>query len=322
MKRLTFIIALMILSAVALSAQTTENQNWTRLESDAKDFSVAVPTDFQVMTDEKGEEMFVGSMTNPRRVKLSDIRYITSFKSGASFLIESYKVNNLRDALVSLYQFTSGNPQVSEFNFEEFEGRMFLRQAEDSYSLEILAGYKNHIYRIYGGARDVNNEALKYFFSSLQLNGKKPFALKSALEGQVKETSAQLFGLTDTLFKIEIEEQKQTGVSKTEVADALPTLNPSEIKKTDNIKKMVILRRPPARYTEAARKASIKGTVRLRVTFSENGSIEKIVVLSGLPSGLTENAVKAARLIRFVPQETDNKPVTATKTVVYTFSIY
>jgi TonB family protein len=194
---------------------------------------------------------------------------------------------------------------------------MFLRQSEDSYALEIVVGYKDRIYRIYGGARDANNEALKYFFSSLRLNGKKPFALKSVLEGQVKETSAPLSGLTETLFRLETEEKK-----KTDTADALPVDKPSEIKKTDNIKKLVVLRKPQAKYTDAARNALTKGRVRLRVTFSENGSIEKIVVLDGLPNGLTENAVRVARLIRFVPQETDNKPVTVTKTVEYSFSIY
>jgi TonB family protein len=322
MKKLIVIISLMILSACALFAQTTENQNWTRLESDAKDFTVAIPPDFQVLTDEKGYETFFGPPMSARRVKLSDIRYITSFKGGASFLIESYKVDNLRDALASLYLFASGNPVVSEFKFEKFEGRMYVRQTEESYSLEILAGYKNRIYRVYGGARDTNNEALKYFFSSLHLNGKMPFALKSLLEGQVKETSAMISGLTDTPFRIETEEQKETEDSKTDTADALPTDKPSEIKKTDNIKKLVVLRKPLAKYTDDARQSSTRGTVRLRVTFSENGSIEKITVLNGLPNGLTANAVKVARLIRFLPQEADNKPVTVTKTVVYSFSIY
>jgi hypothetical protein len=62
--------------------------------------------------------------------------------------------------------------------------------------------------------------------------------------------------------------------------------------------------------------------VTLRVTFGADGKIEKIVEVNGLPHGLTEEAVKVARLIRFLPEEADGKPVTVRKTIVYAFSIY
>jgi len=42
--------------------------------------------------------------------------------------------------------------------------------------------------------------------------------------------------------------------------------------------------------------------VSLRITFGANGQIEKIVEVSGLDNGLTEEAVKVARLMRFLPQ--------------------
>ena len=58
------------------------------------------------------------------------------------------------------------------------------------------------------------------------------------------------------------------------------------------------------------------------MTFSADGGIEKISIIQGLPDGLTGEAVKAARLIRFLPQEKDNIPVTTTKAIEYSFSVF
>lgn len=77
-----------------------------------------------------------------------------------------------------------------------------------------------------------------------------------------------------------------------------------------------------ARYTEEARQSNIQGTVVLRVTFLANGAIGDVVPIRGLPSGLTEQAVRAARRIAFIPQMRDGNRITVTKMVEYSFSIY
>ena len=60
----------------------------------------------------------------------------------------------------------------------------------------------------------------------------------------------------------------------------------------------------------------------LRVTFSANGSIGGITPISKLPFGLTEEAIKAARGIRFEPAMKESVPYSVTKPVEYTFTIY
>ena len=66
----------------------------------------------------------------------------------------------------------------------------------------------------------------------------------------------------------------------------------------------------------------VEGVVRLRVTFLASGEIGEITVVSGLPNGLTEEAVKAARSIRFEPAKKNGVPYSVTKTVEYTFTLY
>jgi hypothetical protein len=58
------------------------------------------------------------------------------------------------------------------------------------------------------------------------------------------------------------------------------------------------------------------------MTFSPTGAVEKISVVDELPDGLTEQAVKAARMMRFLPEEKDNIPVSTTKIIEYSFMIY
>lgn len=85
---------------------------------------------------------------------------------------------------------------------------------------------------------------------------------------------------------------------------------------------MIIAFKPRASYTEAARQTNVQGAVTVRVTFLANGGIGSISVVSGLPYGLTEEAVKAASRIVFIPQTAKGKPISITKQVQYSFSIY
>lgn len=83
-----------------------------------------------------------------------------------------------------------------------------------------------------------------------------------------------------------------------------------------------ILAKPKALYTDAARQNNVQGKVVLRVTFTANGSIGSISVISGLGSGLTEQAIAAARGIRFEPAKRGGVPYTVSKPVEYSFTIY
>lgn len=80
--------------------------------------------------------------------------------------------------------------------------------------------------------------------------------------------------------------------------------------------------KPRADYTDFARFYEISGTVRLRVTFLATGEIGAVTPVSKLPFGLTDEAVKAARSIRFTPLKRDGQAYTIIKPVEYSFTIY
>ncbi|HEU4766770.1 MAG TPA: TonB family protein [Pyrinomonadaceae bacterium] len=83
-----------------------------------------------------------------------------------------------------------------------------------------------------------------------------------------------------------------------------------------------LISKPEPQYTEEARKNQITGTVVLKVVFSSNGTVTNIRTVSGLPNGLTERAIAAARQIKFVPATKDGHQVSMWMQLEYNFNLY
>lgn len=91
---------------------------------------------------------------------------------------------------------------------------------------------------------------------------------------------------------------------------------------SNNSKRLKVLYKPRPIYTQEARIKNIEGNVRVRVVFLANGEIGTITEVAGLPFGLTEKAIQAARKMKFEPQLENNRPVSVSKIVAFNFTIY
>jgi TonB family protein len=83
-----------------------------------------------------------------------------------------------------------------------------------------------------------------------------------------------------------------------------------------------ILSRPKPSYTEAARQNQVQGVVSLRIVLGASGTVTNVSVIKGLSYGLTENAIQAARQIKFTPAQKDGRAVSQYATVEMNFSLY
>lgn len=83
-----------------------------------------------------------------------------------------------------------------------------------------------------------------------------------------------------------------------------------------------ILAKPRATYTDEARTNNVQGSVLVKVTLLASGQVGNVTVVRGLPNGLSERAIAAAKQIRFEPKKINGVPVSVTQTFEYTFSIY
>ena len=86
--------------------------------------------------------------------------------------------------------------------------------------------------------------------------------------------------------------------------------------------KAKLISKPEPQYTEDARKNQVTGTVVLKVVFASSGQVTNIRTVSGLPYGLTERAIAAARQIKFTPATKDGHQVSMWMQLEYNFNLY
>jgi TonB family protein len=71
----------------------------------------------------------------------------------------------------------------------------------------------------------------------------------------------------------------------------------------------IALNRPRPNYTEEARKSKVQGVVQARVLVGSDGRVLEVRIIGGLPSGLNEEAIRAAMQMQFKPAMKDGRPV-------------
>jgi TonB family protein len=89
-----------------------------------------------------------------------------------------------------------------------------------------------------------------------------------------------------------------------------------------------IISQPKAVYTDEARTKGVEGAVILKITLLANGEIGTITDVTKKNRnnlkryGLVDQAIQAARQIKFTPKMVNGKPVSVVVTQKYDFSIY
>ena len=147
---------------------------------------------------------------------------------------------------------------------------------------------------------------------------------------EYQEGGQFLVQLSDVFF---FDEQTSIVIGKVSspqiAAPAKPVITPttpdpdySTYSKNPSFKAPRILSKPDPSYTQEALRKKITGRVLLHVLFSKTGQINNIQVVQGLPYGLTERAVAAARQITFEPAELEGKKVDYVLAVVYRFELF
>jgi TonB family protein len=85
-------------------------------------------------------------------------------------------------------------------------------------------------------------------------------------------------------------------------------------------RKALITFKPEPGYTEEARGNRVEGMVRLRAVLNASGEVTNITTVKGLPDGLSEKAIAAARQIKFTPAEKDGHKVSQYVVLEYNFT--
>lgn len=93
--------------------------------------------------------------------------------------------------------------------------------------------------------------------------------------------------------------------------------SPIEVSQGAKIKK-----KAEPQYSQEAKARGVEGTVVLQAVLASSGKVTDITVVKGLPYGLTEKAIEAARKIKFEPALKENRPVSTLVQLEYNFDLY
>jgi TonB family protein len=299
-----FVFAVAVLSPVWTSAPTTWAGNgsndpavsqapadWVRYTIAGDEFSLLLP----VSPSMTSQTTHLWEQHKDRKERI-----LSAYSEGVAFVIYAIDNPNRRQSLDNVIgEFNNRNQPFDgtrTVTLGGFSGKEYSIQQPDRSSVSQFYITDKHVYLFRAvGSSIVNPElAIAKFISSIKLE-KKPAGME-LVDGPGEEpVSAPL----------------KPG------EDAGRVLNGKEV-----AHKAIIVMKPQPQYTEDARKSGVAGTVVLRAVFSASGAVTSIRAVSGLPYGLTERAIVAARNIRFVPAVKDGHFVSMWFQLEYNFNLF
>lgn len=290
MKRILSLICLLALTASAAAAQengSVQNESsWQRYTVKGEDFSIKLPL---------LPAMATGTVFIEREQKLRRERYLGAYADGVVYTIYSLDAGQIQESFNdSIREFRSST--AWDLNTEKdltvagFAGKQYSGVTR---TVQVFAT-KKRVYEFQVVGAPGEDPRVKQFFASLMLGKKGEGIEVSDGQGSAYEPGPQSMPVSM--------EKSYTG------------------RQVD--RKAVLVMRIEPQYTETARQSGVTGTVVLKVIFSAKGSVVNIVTVSGLPDGLTERAIDAARKIKFIPAVKDGKFVSMWIQLEYNFNLY
>ena len=273
-------------------AEQVRSASWQRYTIKGEEFSIKLPT-LPAMTTYKQSGWGI------RRDRRE--RHLGAYADGVVYTVISLEDGDPGGALKAsieeiMSSFDWDHKTEQNLTLNGFSGKQYLSTHPLGRTVQVFAT-KNRFYRFQAFGAKAEDPRVKQFFSSMSL-GEKVEGIK------VSDGQGTLFKPTDQFASANLDTSGKIFVGR------------------EVDRKAILIMRPQPVYTEAARQKQITGTVVLKVVFSSNGSVTNIRTASGLPEGLTERAIDAARKIKFIPAAKDGKFVSMWMQLEYNFNLY
>lgn len=279
---LTLLPAVLIVLAATVNAQTAPSPEWKRYTVKGEEFSVALPQQPAVSS--------FGEVQPQLRQKALQCR-LESSSGGVLYAIYAYENLAAPQPLTSFIreQTASYQPKlVSErvVHVNGFRGEEYSSLNQRNLFVEQFFATKRRLYRFSAYGASADHRDVRQFFSSIML-GENP-------EG--------------------ITVSDGPGASLQPSDEKIYTAKEVDVKARMTDK-------PAASYTDEAKLNQVTGTVILKVLLARDGHVSNIKTISGLPFGLTERAIAAARQLRFIPAMKGGMPVSMWMQIEYSFTL-
>lgn len=261
---------------------------WTRYTVKGEEFSVSLPVE-PAMSSRK--------ITLVRSRKQRTERILGSYAEGVAYAIYTSEnaegdsldefINQIKARRSRIRAWTD----LTEIAVNGYAGKQITFTERGVTGSVQFFRTKDHLYNFEAVGASVDDPRMQRFFSSVTLG---------------KKTSG-----------VEVRDGIGAQPSENASDQSAEPFRPSEVDQ-----RVVVVTKPNPSYTDSARQGSTKGVVILKAVFAGNGSVKNIEVISGLPFGLTEQALSAVKQIRFVPAIKNGKFVNVTMQLEYHFNLY
>ena len=288
---LIFAICLMLLGtigqrghAVTMLSSGQAPGEWQRYTVSGEEFSVLLP----VVPAMSTSDMYIDARRSRRE------RILAAYSNGVVYAAYTFENKSLSlDDLIG--RFANHNEPMEPVTVDGITGKRARFETDDRMgAVQLFATGKNlYVFQVSGSKIGNPAAGMTRFFSSIRLGNQAEG--NQVLEGPGEQPAS---------------------TSET------PLINPSIFSGKDVAIKVSVITKPEPRYTEEARKNSITGTVVLRAVFSSSGVVTNIHPVTGLPDGLTERTIAAAKQIRFIPAIKDGRFVSMWIELQYNFNLF
>lgn len=272
----------------AASSSTPALADWQGYTVKGEEFSVLLP----VMPAMNTSDRYVDESEKRRRVRM-----LGAYADGVVYAIYTYENSNRRHSLNEVIAEFHTNDTGHDITRDGFRGKEFSHKTSDlsGVSQFYITDQNIYLFRATGSTLGNPEDGIPKFFSSIKLT-RKPKGI-AVVDGPGEQPS-----VAPAILDVQNESRVLSGK---EVSG-----------------KARVITKPEPQYTEEARKNQVTGTVVLRAVFSSSGAVTSIRAVSGLPNGLTERAIVAARQIRFIPATKDGHFVSMYIQLEYNFNLY
>jgi len=279
--------ATLLLFGAGVQGQTpnrSESPTWKLYTIGGEDFSVALP----LLPARHTNYEYVDELQKSRRVYS-----MGAYADGVVYAIYVYENPNRQSLDEFIKARGVAKSTATELKVNGFPGK----QSSTVDSSSQFFATKDRLYQFTAVGAPLDDARMTTFFSSVLLHKKKD----SVEVGDGAGSSYQ-------------------PPEEAQPSDADGTRKILTGKEVD--KKIRLAMKPEPGYTEDARHNQVTGTVVLKCVFASNGSVTNIRTISGLPYGLTEQSIAAARKIKFIPATKDGKFVSMWMQLEYNFNLY
>jgi TonB family protein len=281
------LLVCVLFMAGAVNAQTSsvpDPVNWTRYTVKNEEFSVTLPTIPAMVTNKQ----YSAGLKKERKQ-----RYIAASADGVRYSIQAYENPKSQQSLEAFIaeQAAEYGQDVStarEVSSSGFAGKEFSYVSEGKPGTERYFATQDRLYRFVAHGAPAEHPGVKQFFASIML-GKNPLGI-AVSDGPGVPIEPEPAGRVYTGREVD--------------------------------KKIQLKSRPAPDYPDAAKQHAVTGVVVLKAVFSSDGKVTNIRVVQGLPYGLTERAIEAARKIKFIPASKDGKFVSMWMQLEYNFNLF